>query len=332
MGRSSVSLARVLCLLLSGAVVAVAPPGAHAQIKAKPPLRILVPLPAGGTSDVVARLIADRLRDSAAQPVVVENKAGASGRIAADALKSAAPDGTTLLLAPIAVPVIGPLVFKNLNYDPAKDFAPVAQVATYEFALAVAANHPARTVPEFIAWANAHPAQANFGTPGAGSLPHFLGVMIGQVAGIELVHVAYKGAGLLATELMSGQIAAGISALSDLIALHRAGKLRILATSGAERSPLLPAVPTFRQQGYPAVEAVGWHGVYAPSGTPRPVIDQLSTAIVRALQTPELRERLLNLGIEPTGTTPEALAAIMAADTARWGPIIKAAGFAVELR
>jgi tripartite-type tricarboxylate transporter receptor subunit TctC len=170
----------------------------------------------------------------------------------------------------------------------------------------------------------------NVGNPGAGSLPHFVGVMIGRAAGVEFEHIAYKGIGPLQTELMSGQVAAGIGLLSDWIALHRAGKLRILATSGAERSPLLPGVPTFREQGYPAVEATGWHGVYAQAGTPRPVIDQLSTAIVKVLQAPELRKKLLDLGIEPTGTTPETLAAIMAADTARWGPIIKASGFTVE--
>ena len=154
--------------------------------------------------------------------------------------------------------------------------------------------------------------------------------MVRRTAGIELVQIAYKGVGRLETELMSGQIAAGISAISDLVPLHRAGKLRILATSGAERSPLLPGVATFRQQGYPALEAAGWHGVYAPTGTPQPVIDQLSTAIVAALRTPELREKFLALGLEPTGTTPQTLAAIMAADTARWAPIIKAAGFTVE--
>ena len=302
----------------------------HAQNRAQQPLRMLVPVPAGGTSDLVARLIADRLREDLGRPVVVENKPGATGRVAIAAFKSAAPDGTTLLFAPIALPVIGPLVFKTPGYEPAKDWAPVGQVARYEFAFAVAADHPARTVPEFVAWAKVNLARASVGNPGAGSLPHFLGAMIGRVAAIELVHVAYKGVAPLEAELMSGQIAAGISASSDLIPLHRAAKLRILATSGAERSPLLPAVPTFREQGYPSIEAVGWHGVYAPTGTPQVLIDRLSSAIVAALQTPELREKFTALGLEPTGTSPQALAAIMAADTARWAAIIKASGFTLE--
>ena len=154
--------------------------------------------------------------------------------------------------------------------------------------------------------------------------------MLRQAAGIELVHVAYKGVGQLETELMSGQVAAGISAVSDLAALHRAGKLRLLATAGAERLPLLPTVPTFREQGYPSVQADGWHGVYAPTGTPPPVIDRLSAAIVAAVRTPDLREKFAGLGLEPTGTTPEALASIMADDIKRWRPIVKAAGFTAE--
>src|SRR5512145_286103 len=150
-----------------------APVAAHAQIGGKQPIRILVPLPAGATSDIVARLVADGIRDAVGQPIIVENRPGASGRIAVDAFKSAAPDGNTLLLAPIAVPVIIPLVFRNLNYDATKDFAPVAQVAKFEYAFAVAANHPARDLAKFVAWSKANPAPASFGSPGAGSLPHF---------------------------------------------------------------------------------------------------------------------------------------------------------------
>jgi tripartite-type tricarboxylate transporter receptor subunit TctC len=322
--------ARVLCLLLSAAVAVGAPSLADAQSRAKQPLRIIVPIPTGGQSDVVARLVAEALRERLGQPVVVENRPGASGRIAVDALRSAAADGATLLFAPIAVPVLVPLVFKDVSYDPQKDFAPVSQVATYGFAFAVAADHPAQTLPEFVAWAKANSARATFGTPGAGSVPHFLGVMLRQAAGIELVHVAYKGAAPAEAEVLSGQIAAVASGLWDLVPLHRAGRLRILASAGAERSPLLPTVPTFREQGYPAIEATGWHGVYAPAGTPPPVIDQLSAAIVAAVRTPDLGEKFAALGLEPTGTTPEVLASITVDDIKRWRPIVKAAGFTAE--
>ena len=317
---------------LSVAIAAAVSPEARAQNTLAHPVRILVPVAAGGTSDIAARLIADGVKDAIGQPVVVENRPGATGRIAAEALRHAAPDGTTLLLAPIAVTVLAPFVLEPLNYDPVRDFAPVAQVAKYEYALAVNSNHPARTVPEFVAWAKANPAQATYGTPGAGSVPHLIGVMVSRASGIELVHVPYRGLGQVENELLGGQIAAGIGTLPDLTELHRAGRTRIIATSGARRSPLLPSVPTFREQGFAAVEAVGWTAVYAPAKTPKPTIDRLSAAIVKSLRAPAVQEKFVGLGIEPTGTTPEELAAIMAADTARWAPVLKAAGFSADRR
>jgi tripartite-type tricarboxylate transporter receptor subunit TctC len=322
-----VRLALSLCLLLAATAVATAPPVAQAQSR---PLRIIVPLPAGSTSDVVARMVGDGLKESLGRPVVVENRPGASGRIAVDALRNAAPDGTTLLFAPVAVPVLIPLVFANPGYDPQKDLVPVSQVSQYGFACGVAADHPARTLAEFVAWAKANPGRATFGTPGAGSLPHFIGVALRQAAGIELVHVVYRSAALAETDMLGGRIAAVCSTESDFVPLHRAGKLRVLATAGAERSPLLPAVPTFREQGYPAIEVTGWHGVYAPAGTPQKVIDQYSAVIAGAVRTPATVEKFAALGLAPTGTTAEMLAAIMAEDVKRWRPIVKASGFTPE--
>lgn len=289
-----------------------------------------MPVSPGGTSDIAARIVAERLTESLGRPVVVENRVGGTGRIAAVALKNAAPDGNTVLLTPIAVTVIAPLVFTKLEYDPATDFAPVSQVCTYQFALAVTPSLPVRNVPEFGAWANAHPDQANFGTVAVGSVPHFFGEMIRAATGVEMVHVPHGTLAQLKIELMSGRIPAGISALSDLIDVHRSGRIRIIATSGAERSPLLPEVPTFREQGYPAVEGSGWNAVFAPAGTPQAAIDQLSKAIVAAVHAPEVREKFFKLGIEPTGTTPQALADILAADTKRWRKVIKLSGFVAE--
>jgi tripartite-type tricarboxylate transporter receptor subunit TctC len=322
-------VSRVLCLLIVSAAVAAAA-SAHAQAGSKHPLRLIVPLPSGSTSDVVARLIAERLSAGGGPPVVVDNRPGASGRIAVAALKSAAADGRTLLFAPLAVPVIVPLVFKDAGFDPSKDLAPVAQISTFEYALAVAARHPARDLAEFIAWARANPKQANFGTAGAGSVPHFLGMTLGRAAGIELTHVAYRGAAAVDADLMGGQIAAGVSALSDFVPLYRTEKVRILAIASGRRSPIVPEVPTFREQGYSSVEATGWQGVFVPGLTPQPVIERLSGAIVDALRAPALREKLLGLGIEPTGTTPDELAAIMAADTERWRKLIQSTGFTPE--
>ena len=308
-------------------MVATAFPDAHAQSTFARPVRILVAVAPGGASDIAARLIADGIKDAIGQPVVVENRPGATGRIAAESLKHAAPDGTTVLLAPIVVSVLAPLVFRDLGYDPAKDFAPVAQVARYPFAIAVRPDHPARTVPEFVDWARRNPARATFGTAGSGGVPHLLGVLVARATGTELVHVSYKSLAQVEAELIGGQIAAGISVVSDLVGLHRAGRIRIIATSGTRRSPILPQVPTFVEQGLASAVAVGWNAVYAPAGTPKPAIDALSAAIVSALRTPPIREKLLSLGMEPTGTTPEALAAIIAADTAYWTPVIRAARF-----
>lgn len=329
-GHRGVRSVRILSLWLSIALVAIAPATTLAQGAPKQPLRLLVTLPPGSTSDVVARLLGEALHERLARPVVVENRPGASGRIAVEALKHAAPDGATLLLAPVFVPVIAPLVLKDLRYHPATDLAPVAQVSKYEFAFAVAPRHPARSVAEFVAWARANPGRASVGNSAPGSLPHFVAFMLGQAASVNLVHVPYKGVAQIENEIMGGQIAAGVGTITDLAPFHRAGKLRVLAVTGMKRSALLPEVPTFREQGYFSVDAAGWHGIFAPGGTPQPAIDRLSAAIVAALQPHELREKFVALGLEPTGTTPNELAAIIAADSARWAPIVKATGFSAD--
>jgi tripartite-type tricarboxylate transporter receptor subunit TctC len=231
------------------------------------------------------------------------------------------------MLAPIVVPVLAPLVFSKLPYNPATDFAPVASVANFQFGLAVAASHPAKNVVELVAWWKANPAQANFGSPAPGSLPHFFGVMIASGAGVDLVHVPFSGGGPLMTALVGNQISSAIDTLVDQIELVRGGKTRMLATSGATRSPLLPEVPTFGEAGLKGVEGTSWFAVYAPAKTPAATIQQLNAAINKALQNPELRERFGKLGLEPTGGSPADLASIMKRDSERWAPVIKASGF-----
>lgn len=320
-------------LVLAGAALSGAPlTNAFAQTGPYPnrPVKIVVGAAPGGLSDAYARLFAEQFTARFGQPCVVENRPGASGRIAVEAFKGAAPDGGTLLFAPIFIPVIAPLVLKDLRYDPVKDLVPVTQVAKYEFAFAVGIGHPARTLGEFVAWAKANPARATIGNSAPGSLPHFVAFELGRAAGIDLVHVPYKGVTRIETEVMGGQIAAGVGTVTDLAPLHRAGKLRILATAGATRAALLPDVPTFRESGYPTVRVAGWHGVYAPAGTPQAVVDGLSGVIAASLKTAAMRERFAALGLEPTGTTPRELAAIMAADSKRWTPIIRAAGFSAS--
>ena len=265
------------------------------------PVRIIVPLAAGSTSDTIARLIADQIRARTGQPVVIENRPGGYGRIAVRALKESKPDGRTLLMAPLALPVLVPLAAKHLDYDPAADFAPVTQIAEFAMAFAVSSNHPARTMAEFSAWARAHSTVATFGSPSGGGLPHLFGAMIARTAGIDLVHVPYKSAPLVATDLIGGHISAGTSALSDFIALHRAGKLRIIGTSGTRRALLTPEIPTFREQGLSSVEGNGWTSLIAPKNTPRKEIERISRIIVAIVQSPEVREQLIASGCRADG-------------------------------
>jgi tripartite-type tricarboxylate transporter receptor subunit TctC len=294
------------------------------------PVRILVGYAAGGESDVVARLVAERLRTALAAPVVVENKPGANGAIAAEALKNAAPDGKTLMIAPIAVTVFAPLTHARLRYDPVRDFAPVSLAARFHMALAVGPGSPARTLREYIEWARANPANATYGVPLAGGPTHFFGEMLARATGVDLAVVPYKGSATLTTDLVGGQVPAAVTVLPQLVALHKAGKIRVLATSGTQRSALLPDVPTFHELGFAAIAGTGWQAFHAPAATPRPVLERLSAALASALQDREIAARLVSLGLEPVGSTPDELARRIAEDTATWGPIVKATGFRAD--
>jgi tripartite-type tricarboxylate transporter receptor subunit TctC len=309
-------------------VVALAALPVHAQVDK--PVRLLVGFAPGGSADIAARLLADRIKDELRQPVVVENRPGAGGRLVAEAVKNAPADGSVLMLTPIVVTVLAPMVFSKLPYDPIADFAPVAQVANFQFALSVNANHPAKTMNDLVAWYRANPAKANFGSPAPGSLPHFFGVMIGKSTALDLVHVPYNGGGPMMNALMGEQITAAIDTLVEQVELHRTGRARILATTATSRSPLLPEVPTFAESGLAGVEGTAWFGVYAPAKTPEATVRQINAAINKALANAELRERLNKIGLEPAGGTPADLAARMAQDTARWAPIVKASGFRAD--
>jgi len=294
------------------------------------PVRILVGFAPGGTSDVIARLIVDRMRTSLGTSVIVENKPGANGMLVAEALKNAAPDGRTLMIAPISVTVFAPLTHAKLRYDPIKDFAPVSLAATFQMALAVGPGSPAKTLQEYLAWVRANPAKATYGTPTAGGPPHFFGVMLARATGVDLAVVPYKGGAPMVNDLIGGQVPAGITVLPELVRHHDAGKVRMLASSGSQRSPVAPEVPTFKELGFAAIEGVGWQAFHTTSGTPRPTIDRLSAAIAAAIKAPEVNERLLALGLEPVGSTPDELAARIAEDSARWAPIVKASGFRAD--
>jgi tripartite-type tricarboxylate transporter receptor subunit TctC len=299
---------------------------AQAQAPGDKPIRFLVGFPAGAASDTLTRMLAERLRAGLNQTVITENRTGAAGRLAAEALKAAPPDGSTLLLSPVATAVIFPISYKTLRYDPFKDFAPVAHIANFQIAFAIANNVPAKTLTEYVALVKRDPKFGNYGSAAAGSIPHFFGVMFAREAKIELTHVPYRGTAPVLTDLVGGQVNAGSLTISDIGPLHKAGKVRAIATSGAQRSDALSDVPTFREQGIP-IEGNGWFAVYTTAGTPGATIDRYNRILVDAVRSPEMREWFAKVGLEGTGSTPESLAATMRADFERWGPPIRASGF-----
>ncbi len=310
---------------LSAAASALALP-AFAQ---SAPVKILVGFPPGGSADTTARLIADKMTTSMGSPVIVENRPGAGGRIAAQAVKDAAPDGNTLMLAPLAVMVIQPLVFKSIKYDTTKDFAAVGNAATFPLALAIANSTPAKTVAELITWFKANPQQANYGSPAAGSLPHFMGEMLGQAAGAKLVHVPFQGGAPLMSALLGGHVPMGFDTPAEFAENHRGGKLRILAVSGNQRIQQLPDVPTFREQGL-NLEASAWFGLFGPTGMPGSRVDQLNAQLQAALKAPDVVARMASLGLTAAPESAADMARRLASDKARWEPVVKATGFQAE--
>lgn len=293
-------------------------------------LRVIVGFPAGVSIDVVTRIVAEKLKDELKRPVIVDNRPGAGGRLAAELLKSAAPDGNTVMVTPIVVPVLAPMVFNKLSYNPETDFAPVGKVCDFSFALAVPANLPVKNLQDYASWIKANPLQANFGTPAAGSLPHFFGVMIGSALNVEMVHVPFNGGAALQAAVLGGHTPAGIDVVMEWQQNAKAGKVTVLATSGAQRSKVMPDVPTFKEQGFPEAVGQGWFAMYAPAKTPQAGIDEINKALNKALATPEVREKFATFGLEAASGSPADLQKTMIEDTKRWGPIVKKSGFKAD--
>ncbi len=291
--------------------------------------RIVFPFAAGGGGDALARLLAEQLRGALNQPVIVENRTGAQGRLGVIAVKNAEPDGKTVLLTPVAPMSVYQHVYKALLYDPIADFEPVSQVATFDFAIAVGPQVPAKSLQELVAWVKTNPVQGNYGTPAAGTLPHFFAVSFGKIAGIDLRHVGYRGSAPALTDLMGGQIAIVVTTTSDVLEQHKGGRIKVLATSDKARSPFLPDVPTFKEAGY-NIEGSGWYGVFAPAKTPPDVVARINAAVVAAVQTPQVRERLLAFGLVPTGTSAADLGRIQKADSELWAAPVRESGFTPE--
>jgi tripartite-type tricarboxylate transporter receptor subunit TctC len=303
-------------------------PAAYAQ--SEKTIRVLVGFPPGGSIDIVSRVLAEKMKDDLKANLIIENKAGAGGRVAADLLKSAPADGSVVMITPVVVPVLAPLVFSKLNYNPATDFSPVGHVCSFNFALSVPASLPVKNIAEFVAWLKANPQKANFGSPAPGSLPHFFGEMLSREAKADMVHVPFAGGAAMMNAIMGGQVSAGIDVLLEALEAHKAGKVRILATSGDKRSAVLPDVPTFKESGYPNIVASGWFAMYAPAKTPAPAIEAMNRALNKALTNPEVLDRFGKLALEAGGGSAADLTRLEQASTARWAPVVKATGFRAD--
>jgi tripartite-type tricarboxylate transporter receptor subunit TctC len=290
------------------------------------PVRVIFPFAAGGSGDALARIVADSLHADLKRPVVVENRTGAAGRIGTVAVKNAAPDGSTVLVTPIAPVAVYQHVYKDLNYDPITDFAAISQLATFDFAVAVSPQVPATSLKDLVTWVKADSTRAVFGSPAAGALPHFLGIMFSRAAGLELRHSPYRGSAATLADLVAGHIPMVFTTVSDLVQMHNAKRVRILATAGPARSPFVPDVATFREAGFD-IEGSAWFAAFAPAKTPTDTVDRYSRVMAAAVRKPEIRQRLLAFGLQPTGTTAAELAKIQRDDSARWAPAIKASGF-----
>lgn len=296
-------------------------------------VKVLFGFPAGSSGDTVARRVAEKFLGTAysKNAGVVENKPGAGGRIALEALKAAPADGSVLAVAQVSAIANYPHIYSKMNYTD-KDFAPVSIGAIMHHGLAVGPMVPAsvKTVKDFLAWAKANPKEASYGSPGAGSTPHFLGALLGINSGVELRHVPYRGSIPGVTDVVGGQIAAMVTPHGDFIANYKAGKIRILATSGPKRSMYVPDVPTFAEQGFPELTTEEWFGFYAPAATPKPIIAAANAAINAALKEKSVIDSLAIVGLIPQGSTPEEMARWQKAEYDTWGPLIKKIGFTAE--
>jgi len=305
---------------------------ASAVAQAAGPNRLVVGFAPGGGSDSIARLLSARMKSASGATFIVDNKPGAAGRLAIADVKNASADGRTLLITPDPMMTVYPLVYKKLNYDPFADFKPVTTVATVPMGIAVGPLVPdsVKTLSQFAAWLKANPGKAIFGTAGAGTTLHFIGLMFGKSSGLDFLHAPYRGSAPAVADVIGGQIASCVTGLGELLPMAEAGKLRVLAISSATRSRFLPNVPTFREAGHAELESVSWLGVFVPAKTADTIVRQVHEAIIAAANSNEVRQGMEKLGYEVSTSTPESFRALIRADIARWTPVVKATGYTAE--
>jgi tripartite-type tricarboxylate transporter receptor subunit TctC len=322
------SLARRLLAIVLASIAA--PCALAADAYPSRAIRLVVPYPPGGPLDTVARLLGSEVSQSARQPVIVENKAGAGGNIGADSVAKSAPDGYTLLMGAVATHAINPALYPSIPYDAEKDFVAVTQIASTPNVLVVSGQLGVTTVAAFIAHARAHPGKLNFGSGSTGSAGHLAGELFKGLAGVDMTHVPYKGAALAMQDLVAGRVDLMFDNLASSLVQVRAGRIKALAITTARRSGLAPELPTLAEAGLPGFDISTWFGIFAPAGTPPPVVDALHAYFTRALARPEIRERVLALGAEPVGSSPVEFAAFVRAEASKYARLVKASGAKVD--
>ena len=294
------------------------------------PIRFIVPFAPGGGGDVVGRIIGQRMSDQLGKPLVIDNRAGGGGTLGCELAAKAAPDGYTLLLGNVGPIAVGPALYPKLAYDPVRDFAPVTMIASFPNLLVANPGLPFKTVPELVAYAKSRPGTLNFASAGAGTSTHLAGELFKSVAGIDVVHVPYKGGAAAMTDIIAGQVAYYFGTMPSSMPLAKAGKLRALAVTSLTRSPAAPEVPTIAESGYPKFETAAWYGLMFPTGTPREIVARTNAATMVVLALPDIRERLVHEGSEPLGSTPAQFGAYIKAEIAKWSAVVKAANLRAD--
>jgi tripartite-type tricarboxylate transporter receptor subunit TctC len=292
-------------------------------------MKIWIGFPPGGSADTIARVLAEKMKASLGQNVVVDNKPGAAGRLILGEIKRMAPDGQNLVLSPSGAMVIAPWLYTSLPYDPIKDFTPVSRLVTFDFAVTAGPGAPAGDLRSVLAWMKANPTKANYATSGAGTVPHFAGMLLSQAAGVPLTHIAYKGGAPAAQDLIGGQVPLMVDTASETLEHHKAGKVRILAVTGEARNRALPDVPTLKEQGI-ASTADAFFGLYGPPGMAPDLVARIDRAVADALKAPEIQERIYGFGLVPNHASGPQLAVTQAEHLKKWETPIKASGFKAE--
>jgi tripartite-type tricarboxylate transporter receptor subunit TctC len=303
---------------------------AHAQGYPSKPVRMLVPFAAGGTTDVLARLVGQKLSERLGQQFVIENRPGANGNLGTEIVAKSAPDGYTIALIFDGTIAINPAVYRKLPFDPQKDLVPIGNVAQVPLIVVVHPAVPGKNLAEFIAYARANPGRLNYSSAGPGSTGHLTGELLKARAGIDIVHISYKGGGQAVQDLLGGQIQMLLTGLPTVEGHLKGGKLRALAFTSERRVPGAPDVPTLSESGYPGLVVASWYGLFAPAATPQEIVRRLNAELNRILQAADVRERLTALGVEPTGGTPEQFAETIRVDTLRWAKVVNDAGIRLE--